>query len=145
MPLTPLTRLLTALPLACGLVATTLPPPATAGSSEYGRVWRKDGTLQQGCHDYRFQYRVKPRAADPDNEDDWSAEFFLVDRHGRGLGTVAKDSDIDPRRGRGRFEICSQTTVPGRFTIRGKLSVYDDGHLVDEVRVEPGRFRLRRA
>jgi hypothetical protein len=129
MSLRPLTRPLTAVVLACGLVTTTTPPPATAGSSEYGRVWRKDGTLRQGCHDYRFQYRVKPRAADPDNEDDWAVEFFLV----------------DPRRGRGTFEICRQTTVPGRFTIRGKLSVYDDGHLVDEVRVQPGRFRLRRA
>ena len=145
MTLTPLTRPLTAVVLACGLVTTTTPPPATAGTSEYGRVWRKDGTLRSGCHDYSFQYRVKPRAADPDNEDDWAVEFFLVDRRGRGLGVVVKDSDINPRRGRGRFEICRQTTVPGRFTIRGKLSVYDDGDLVDEVRVQPARFRLRRA
>ena len=142
MSLTPLGRPLTALLLACGLVATTVPAPSVAGRSEHGRVWRKDGTLRHGCHGYRFQYRVKPGTVHPGN--DWSAEFFLTDRRGRGLGTVAKDSAIDHRRGTGRYRVCSQSTVPGRFTIRGKLSVYDDGHLVEAVWVEPARFRLRR-
>jgi hypothetical protein len=35
--------------------------------------------------------------------------------------------------------------VPGRFKIRGKLSVYDGWALVDVVWLKPGRFRLRRA
>ena len=50
----PLRTLLTALALALGLVSTTLTTPATAGDSDYGRTWRKDGTLRQGCHGYRF-------------------------------------------------------------------------------------------
>ena len=140
----PLRTLLTALALALGLVSTTLTAPVSAGDSDYGRTWRKDGTLRQGCHSYRFNYRVRPAAVLEGANDDWAAEFFLVDPRGRGLGSVAKDSDIDPRRGHGKIRVCRETTRPGRFKIRGKLSVYDDGALVDEVWIEVGRFRLRR-
>ncbi len=91
----------------------------------------------------RFQYRVRPARVNIDSGDDWAVEFFLVDRRGRGLGAVAKDSGADPKRGSGSYTICRQTTSPGRFKIRGKLSVYEDGDLVDEVWVEPARFRLR--
>ena len=48
----PLNRLLTALVTALGLLVTTVPAGALAGSSEYGRAWRKDGVLRAGCHDY---------------------------------------------------------------------------------------------
>lgn len=140
----PLRTLLTALALALGLVSTTLTTPAIAGDGDYGRTWRKDGTLRQGCHGYRFAYRVRPAAVLDGADDDWAAEFFLVDPRGRGLGTVAKDSDIDPRRGSARFRVCRETTRPGRFRIRGKLSVYDDGILEGEVWIKVGRFRLRR-
>ena len=68
----------------------------------------------------------------------------FVDRRGRGVASDAKDSEIDPRRGRGRFGLCRDATVPGRFKIRGKLSVYDGWALVDVVWLKPGRFRLRR-
>jgi hypothetical protein len=145
MPLTGLlTRLLTVLLMTLGLTVTVLPPPAQAGDVDHGRVWRKDGRLQPGCHLYRFQYRVRPLAVDPTNDDDWALEVFLSDRRGRGLGAVAKDSAIDPRRGAGTFRLCRQTTVPGKFKLRGKLSVYDDGELVEETWVKPGFFRLRR-
>ena len=139
-----LRRLSTALLVAVGLVAASLPAPAVAGDADYGRTWRKDGTLRPGCHDYRFRYRVKPAAVLEGAGDDWSAEFFLVDPRGQGLATVAKDSDIDPRRGHGTYRVCRETTRPGRFKIRGKLSVYDSGQLEDEVWIKVGRFRLRR-
>ncbi len=140
----PLRTLLTALALALGLVSATLTAPVAAGNGDYGRTWRKDGTLRPGCHHYRFQYRVRPEAVLAGSRDDWAAEFFVVDPGGRGLGTVAKDSDIDPRRGSGRIRLCRESTRPGRFTIRGKLSVYDDGVLEEAVRIAVGRFRLRR-
>jgi hypothetical protein len=114
-----------------------------AGRAEYGRTWRKDGVLRGDCHEYGFRYRVRPGQVQPGN--DWSAEFFLVDRRGRGVASDVKDSEIDPRRGRGRFGLCRDATVPGRFKIRGKLSVYDGWALVDVVWLKPGRFRLRRA
>lgn len=137
-------HLLTAALAALGLTLATIPPAVTAGNADYGRTWRKDGTLRSGCHHYRFQYRVKPVAVLETAGDDWSAEFFLVDPDGRGLGAAVKDSDIDPRRGDGRYRVCRETTRPGRFKIRGKLSVFDDGDLVDEVWIKVGRFRLRR-
>ncbi|MGH3347602.1 MAG: hypothetical protein ACRDO4_11525 [Nocardioides sp.] len=135
-------NVLVALTLACGLVLGVLPPPAVAGSAEYGRTWRKDGVLRAGCHDYRFNYRVRPGNVQPGN--DWAVEFFLIDRRGRGVASEVKDSEIDPRRGKGTFGLCPTSTVPGRFKIRGKLSVYDGWAPVEEVWIKPGRFRLRR-
>ena len=145
----PLKRLVTALVTALGLLATSVPAGALAGSSEYGPAWRKNGVLREGCRDYTFQYRVKPGNVHPG--EDWAAEFFLTDRRGKGLGTVIKDSAIDPKRGQGVYEICRNTAEPGRFKIRGKLSVDtpDDGNPltppeVDTVKwIKPGYFRLR--
>jgi len=138
----PLTRLVTALVMALGLLVTTLPASANAGSAEYGRAYRKDGVLRPGCHDYGFRYRVKPGNVAPGN--DWLLELFLTDKRGKGVGAAVKDSEIDPRRGHGTFTACRNTAVPGRFKIRGKLSVYDGFDLVDEVWIKPGFFRLRR-
>jgi hypothetical protein len=139
-------RVLATLTLGCGLLVA---PPAAAGDVENGRAWRDHGVLRAGCHHYRFRYRARPR------HHDWSLELFLRGPRGKQLGTVVRDSDIDPRRGRGRFEVCRNTTRPGRFTISGKLSVYgaeEDGFLLTEspeepdVRwIQPARFRLRRA
>ena len=138
----PFRRLLLALGLALGLLVTTLPAASVAGSSEYGRAWRKDGVLRAGCHDYRFRYHAKPGNVQPGN--DWALELFLRDKRGEGIANVVKDSEIDPKRGTAEFAICKPSTVPGRFKIRGKLSVYDGYDLVDEVWIKPGHFRLRR-
>lgn len=138
----PLTRLVIVLVTALGLLVTTMPASAFAGSAEYGRAFRKDGVLRPGCHDYGFRYVAKPGQVHPGN--DWSLELFLTDKRGYGVGSALKDSEIDPRRGRGVFTICRNTTVPGRFKIRGKLSVFDGYDLVDTVWIKPGFFRLRR-
>ena len=136
-----LARIAAALLLAGGLLVSA---PAAAWDSDYGRSWRGDSVLRPGCHDYRFRYRVRP------GTDDWSLELFLVDRDGAGLGTQVLDSDLDPVRGRSAFEICGYTTRPGRFRIRGKLSIYEPGNLLSPAEeptvrwIEPARFRLRR-
>ena len=139
----PLSRLVTALVMALGLLVTTMPASALAGSAEYGRAFRKDGVLRPGCQDYGFRYVAKPGQVQPGN--DWSLELFLTDKRGDGVGSVLKDSEIDPRRGRGVYTLCRTTTLPGRFRIRGKLSVFDGYELVDKVWIKPGFFRLRRA
>lgn len=139
----PLRRLMTALLIALGLLVTTLPAPAVAGSAEYGRTFRKDGVLRSSCHDYRFNYVVKPGNVTPGN--DWALELFLLDKRGVGVASDAKDASFDPKRGKGVFSVCRATTVPGRFKIRGKLSVYDGFDPVEEVWIKPGFFRLRRA
>lgn len=146
-----LTRLLTALVMALGLLVTAVPAPALAGSSEWGRTWRKDGALRSGCHPYKFQYRVKPGNVEPGG--DWAFEAFLVDRKGTNVASAAKDASIDPKRGSGVFKFCRSTTVPGRFKIRGRLTVYPPGdgvHIPGEPSdpgtvkwVKPGYFRLR--
>lgn len=139
----PLRRLLTALLLALGLVVTTLPTSALAGDSEYGRAFRKDGVLRAGCHTYVVRYVVRPGNVQPGS--DWALELFLMDKRGQGVASDAKDSEFDPKRGKGNMNVCRATTVPGRFKIRGKLSVYDGYDLADEVWIKPGFFRLRRA
>ena len=137
-----LRRMLTALLLTSGLLVAA---PAAAWDADFGRAWRDDGVLRPGCKDYGFRYRVRPKSHD------WMLELFLVDPDGKGLGTVPKDSDIDPKRGRGTFEICRYTTRPGRFKIRGKLTIYQEGSGLpgDESTttkkwIKPARFRLRR-
>lgn len=148
----PLTRLLVALATALGLLVTSVPAPAIAGDAEYGRTWRKDGTLRSGCHEYKFQYRVRPGKVYAGG--DWIFEAFLVDRKGNNVASAAKDASIDPKRGSGVFDFCKASTVPGRFKIRGRLTVYppDDGVHIPGETAEPGKvkwvkrgyFRLRR-
>ena len=130
-----------ALILTAGLLVAA---PASAGDADYGRAWRADGVLKGGCNKYGFNYRVRPKS------DDWAVEFFLVDPTGEGLGTEIKDSTIDPKRGRGKYKICRNTTRPGQFKIRGKLTIYKDkpfpeqGQTKTEKWIKPGYFRLRR-
>ena len=129
-----LRRLLVALVLGCGLLVAA---PANAWDADYGRVWRGDGVLRQGCHDYGFRYRVRP------GPHDWGAEFFLVGPGREGLATEGKMSGNDPKRGRGSFGLCRASTRPGAFRIRGKLTITIG--FEQKVRwVKPARFRLRR-
>ena len=140
-----LTRTLVALVLACAVLVAA---PAASWDADYGRVWRGDGVLKQGCNAYGFGYRVRPRS------NHWAVEFFLVGPGREGLGTVAVAPEAgDPKRGRGRFELCRAATRPGRFKIRGKLTITHldsdpllpgDQSTQEEHWIKPARFRLRR-
>ena len=109
--------------------------PAGAGNPDLGRTWAKDKVLRQGCHDYRYQYVVKPP------ESDWSLETFLIDPRGKEVGAGQMLFNSDPDRGQSHFRICRNTTVPGRFKIKGKLTYGQEAH---EKWIEPGYFRLKR-
>ena len=113
-------------------------PAATAGNSDFGRMWRGDGVLRPGCHDYKYKYRVKPP------KPDWAMETFLVDRNRETVASGGIISDVDPRRGSATFRFCKYNTTAGRFKLRGKLT-YRDGYDQWVVWVKPGFFRLRRA
>ena len=128
-----LTRLLVALALGCGVLVAA---PATAWDADYGRVWRGDGVLQSGCHDYAFRYRVRP------GPHDWSAEFFLIGPGREGLGTVNRLSGHARKKGHGKYEVCRVSTRPGKFRIRGKLTVIR-GYEREKHWVRPAHFRLR--
>ena len=129
-----LTRIIVALVLGCSVLVAA---PATAWDADYGRVTRGDGVLRAGCQDYGFRYRVRP------GNNDWAAEFFLRGPGDEGLGTVGKLSGAHRKRGRGHFEVCRASTRPGRFTIRGKLTI-TMGFDQEVHWVKPVRFRLRR-
>lgn len=112
-------------------------PAASAGDPDFGRMWRQDGVLRHGCHNYKYHYRVKSP------KPDWALETFLVDPRKETIASGGLISDVDPRRGTATFRFCRYNTVPGKFKLRGKLT-YRDGYDQWVEWVKPGYFRLRR-
>jgi len=122
----------TALALAAGVLVgapvVTAPASAdpTAGlhSVEHqragGAVRSPDGTLERGCQRHDYSYRVNARGHD------WSQELFLVDPDGQQIANGYEWNGRDPARGRGQFRFCGQSTQPGRFTVRARLT-WEDG------------------
>ena len=109
----------------CAVLLTLIPASSVAGDIRYGHTNRPDGVLRAGCRQYHFHYALHPDRVfkGKGNGKSWGAEFFLKDPKGRGLGTAIKEYQVDPRRGRGVFKFCRYSTRPGRFTIRGRLTV----------------------
>ena len=136
----------TALALAAGVLSVGA-VPATAGPDDglhslehqraTGAVRSPDGTLRKGCQSHSYTYRVNPAGTD------WSLEVFLVDPEGRELAYGYEFKGNDPTRGRGRFTFCAQSTHPGRFTVRTRLT-WDDGEY-HETWLERRSLRLRAA
>jgi hypothetical protein len=125
--------------LLAGLLLVLGMPAATAGDPDFGRVWRGDGVLRQGCHNYKYQYRVKPPTKV------WALETFLVDRRGETVASGVLGYGADPKRGTAKFRFCRYNTVPGKFKVRGKLTWYITNEESKVRWVEPDHFRLRRA
>ncbi|HET8663897.1 MAG TPA: hypothetical protein VFM08_06235 [Nocardioides sp.] len=127
-----------------GLVTLDGSSPAWAWTSRFGHVDAADRTLRPGCQHYRYHYVLKPAS------DDWLFETWLYDPRGkpRGSGDFAPGSD--PARGHARFGICRSTVVPGRFTIKARLTWWTPGMLplsppVEHTRwFKPAHFRLHR-
>ena len=107
------------------VVLTLVPSSSVAGDVRYGHTHRSDGVLRAGCHRYHFHYTLHPDRVfkGKGNGKSWGAEFFLRDPKGRGLGSAVKEYQVDPRRGPALFKFCRYSTQPGRFTIRGRLTV----------------------
>ena len=109
--------------------------PAGAGDPEFGRLWAKDKVLRAGCHDYRYQYKVKSPS------EDWSLETFLIGPRGKQLAAGQLLFNSDPERGSSTFRVCRNTTRYGTFKIKGKLT-YDQES--QEVWIQPGHFAMTR-
>ena len=108
-----------------GLVGElTDPPPRERHQerdrSDLGRTHADDGVLRMGCHNYPYRYRLNIRT------NDWTLETFLDDRRGETIASGAYAAGPDHKRQRTHFRFCRYNTVPGRFTIRAKLSWYPD-------------------
>ncbi len=113
-------------------------PAATAGDPDFGRMWRGDGVLRSGCHNYKYHYKVtSPKP-------DWALETFLVDENKETIASGGVISEVDPKRGTQKFRFCKYNTSPGKFKVKGKLT-YRDGYDQWVVWVKPGFFRLRKA
>jgi hypothetical protein len=122
--------------LAVGLPAGL--PTASAGDADFGRLWRHDGVLRDGCHNYKYHYKVKPPKRD------WALETFLVDPRKETIASGGFISDYDEKKGTGKFRFCRYNTEPGLFKIRGKLT-WRNGYDQKVKWVKPGFFRLRRS
>jgi hypothetical protein len=128
------------------LLVGALVTPAHAWNVRFGRVWAADKILREGCHDYRYQYVVRPRT------NDWLFETFLHGPSGRTIASNTMDSGANRKRGANHFRFCNDVTRAGRFKITGKLTWNRchglPGPLSDctkHVRwVKPGYFRMRR-
>ncbi len=95
-----------ALILAVGaLLVGALVAPANAGHIRYGRLWAADKVLREGCHNYRYQYVVRPRT------NDWLFETFLHAPSGRTIASNTMDP-LRPTRSAARITSGSATTSP---------------------------------
>lgn len=130
--------------LAAALVAPALLVAGTAAPAQAARQWgwgsisADNGVLRKGCHTYRYRYDLHPP------EGDWGLETFLINPQGREVASGAHLIGQDPLQGTGRFRICRPTNRPGRFLIRGKLSVQNGPDEYVEGWVKPALFKLRR-
>ena len=139
-------RLLAAAALAVGSLAIASPatslsdPEAQLHSLQHvratGSVHSGDGAFERGCQSHGYRYRVRPSGSD------WSLELFLIGPGGKQVSTGYEWKGRDPKRGRGHFDFCSQSTRPGKFTVRSRLT-WDDGEY-HEKWLEPRTIRLRR-
>lgn len=106
----------------------------------YGRVSAHNQVLRQGCTKYSFHYAITV----PNN--DWSAEFFLINPHHHRLASGVIDAATEPREATRRWStpICSRSTSTGTYKIKMKVT-FNTGLTGSDVRdgyVRPARFRL---
>jgi hypothetical protein len=131
----------TLLAAICGLVLAW--PLASAGpvaaSDPLGTATARDQVLHDGCHAYPFTYRVSP----PVHTSTWSTEIFLIGPRGGKVGSAAFLSPADPEKGRSSFRMCRASMIPGRYTIRMKVTYIDIYDLVTST-VKPTTFRITR-
>lgn len=130
--------LLAALLLPLGAAPATADSRSARGEAASARVWSGDGVLRKGCPGHRYGYAVKVPAGDS-----WALEVFLVNRRGRTVAMGYERKGSDPKRGKGRFQYCSQNMRPGRYKVKARLIW---SHYSDEYRLwaKPKTIRLRR-
>jgi len=135
------TALLALLGLLLALAVLPVAPAEAAKDrpfAEFAKTFRGDGTLKEGCKNYRYRYKITP----PKESDTWGLETFLVDPSGESIASDAVLKGSDPKRGRRTFRICRTGTEPGTFRIRGKFT-YKVGFDTFDGWIDPTTFRLR--
>ena len=140
-----LLALATVVAALAGLVlALALVPLPTAQAGEgthrmakFAKTFRGDGTLKEGCNNYRYGYKISP----PKRADTWALETFVTDKRGETIASGGVLEGADPLRGKETFRFCRENTVPGRFKLRGKFT-YKVGFDTFNGWIDPTYFRL---
>jgi hypothetical protein len=129
----------TLLAAICGLVLAWPLAGSAAATDPLGTATARDQVLRPGCHAYPFTYRVTP----PAHTTTWSAEMFLIGPRGGKVGSAAFLSPADATRGKSSFRMCRASIIPGKYTIRMKVTYIDVYDLVTST-VKPTTFRITR-
>ena len=104
-----------------------------------GTATARDQVLHEGCHRYPFTYRVTP----PRYTSTWSAEIDLIGPRGGKVGSAYFLSPADPTTGKSAWHMCRASMIPGRYTMRMKVTFIDIYDL-HTTRVKPTTFRISR-
>lgn len=133
---------------AVAAAVTLVPPPGAASAApardqfetlavhpEWGSITGHDGKLRKGCRTYTYSYAITPP------EGIWALEVVISGPGLQSLGGGAFLDGYDPKVGTGSYTLCRNTTRRGWFTIRAKLSVDQDGKII-EGQLPPDRFKL---
>lgn len=140
----PITRPMLALAVALigALVITLAPSVPAAGKArtmaEFAQTFRGNGTLHEGCRNYRYKYKINP----PEDADTWALETFLTDRRGVTIASGGVLKGAAKKKGKERFRFCRENTVPGKFKLRGKFT-YKVGFDTFDGWIDPTYFRLK--
>lgn len=140
-------NLLAAVVLTAGLLPVPLLPGGDTGTDPTtqqqaqqtevsGTLQAADGRLRRGCKDYQFTYAVTTPSQD------WSFDITMQDRHGKGVNAQSLLGPNDPKSDVMTYRLCRWATVPGIFTLTGRLVSYE-GSQETAVTVTES-FRLRR-
>jgi hypothetical protein len=126
----------------CGLLLSgflVAAAPASVASDSLGTTTASNQVLHSGCHGYSYSYRITP----PPNTSTWSADLFLIGPKGGKLGSAYLLSPADPASGKRAWRLCRAAIVPGKYTIRMRVTSIDIYDLTTTW-VEPTTFRISR-
>jgi hypothetical protein len=112
--------------------------PAVA-AEPLGTASARNQVAHQGCHRYPFSYRVNP----PPYTSTWSTEIFLIGPRGGKVGSAYFLSAADPASGKSAWGLCRSAMVPGKYTMRMKVTTIDI-YDVHTSWVQPTTFRISR-
>lgn len=104
--------------------SSTSARPTAAQWQQMGSTWSKwKRVLRKGCHHYAYTYTVRPPAS---AGSEWSLETFLIGPRGGHIGSDVILGGADAKHGTKNWRICKSSTVPGRFTVKAKLTYNED-------------------
>jgi hypothetical protein len=113
--------------------------PAATAYEPLGSTSARNQVLHKGCHRYPFTYRVNP----PAHTSVWSTEINLIGPRGGKVGSAYFVSPADPATGRSAWRMCRASLVPGKYTMKMKVTLID-GYDLSTTWVKPTTFRISR-